>query len=288
MIIVRLKGGLGNQMFQYVAGLRMATLYQEPLSLDVTGYEDGGQAKFDTLRKYRLGAFKLSATVATNEDAMKARNPFGIISKVIRAYNQKILKRFYTDYEPDFFTKRHAYIEGFFQSEKNFGDVQDAIREEFQLKKEFEGEEYLRAKSKIDPKRGISVHIRRGDYANDKVTNSYFGTCSIDYYKEAIEYMSSKVESPLFYFFSDDIDWVKKEFGKNDNYIFMSNGGLQDYEELILMSCCSHNIIANSSFSWWGAWLNRNQEKIVIAPKKWLNVSADRQPKVVPDSWITM
>ena len=288
MIITRLKGGLGNQMFQYVAGLRMANIYDENLKLDVTGYDEGGQAKFDTLRKYRLMAFNLSSGLANNKEAMKARNPLGIISRLIRVFNQKILNRFYIGYEPTFFTKRHAYVEGFFQSEKNFGNLQNKVREESQLKKEFEGEEYTRAKNKIDPDKSVSVHVRRGDYANDKVTNSYFGTCSIDYYKKAMDYVASKVESPLFYFFSDDIDWVKNEFGEKDNYIFISNGILQDYEELMLMSYCSHNIIANSSFSWWGAWLNVNLHKIVIAPKEWLQVSLEKQPKIVPDSWIKM
>ncbi len=143
-------------------------------------------------------------------------------------------------------------------------------------------------KNKIDASKSISVHIRRGDYANDKVTNTYFGTCPLEYYKQAMDYMRSKVNNPIFYFFSDDIEWVKKEFNEDENFVFISNPKLQDYEELILMSQCSHNIIANSSFSWWGAWLNDNPAKLVVAPKKWMRVESNLQPNLIPEGWVRM
>jgi len=288
MIITRLKGGLGNQLFQYVAGFRVASKYNEQLKLDVTGYENPKHMNSDTPRKYRLHAFNLSFGVATSDEAMKARNPLGLFSKVLRAFNQKILKKNYIDYHPEFFKKKHSYIEGYFQSEKNFEGIEDKISKEFQLKKEFESESFLFEKNKIDKNKSVSVHVRRGDYANDKTTNNYFGTCSLEYYKQAMDYMESKVQNPVYYFFSDDIEWVKKKFGLQDNYIFVSNPKLEDYEELILMSICSHNIIANSSFSWWGAWLNNNPNKIVIAPKKWVNVEPNPNPNIIPEGWVTI
>ena len=185
-------------------------------------------------------------------------------------------------------TKRRSYVEGFFQSEKNFTEVALDIRKEFTLKKEFESKSFLAEKSIIDLTRSVSVHIRRGDYANNKTTNTYFGTCSKDYYLVAMGHIRSKVSSPIFYFFSDDIEWTKKEFGESENFIFISKPELEDYEELILMSKCAHNILANSSFSWWAAWLNANPHKAVVAPKKWLNVTPDPQPNIIPESWVRL
>ena len=288
MIYARLKGGLGNQMFQYVAGLRMASMYKDTLKLDVTGYEEGGQAKYDTLRNYRLKAFTLSSEVATSEEALRARNPYGIVSKVLRRIDQSVFKNTYSDYHPEYFAKKHRYVEGYFQCEKNFGEVKEKIREEFKLKKEYESKEYSELKKIIQATTGVSVHIRRGDYAKDKITNAYFGTCSIEYYKQAMNLIREKVDSPIFYFFSDDIEWVKSEFGRKEEYVFVSNPKLEDYEELLLMSTCAHNIIANSSFSWWGAWLNANPHKIIVAPKKWLNVEPNPQPNIIPEGWITI
>lgn len=286
MITTRLKGGLGNQMFQYATGLEISAKYNEPLKIDATGYDNERHVKSDTPRKYRLFAFTITGELATLEEALKARNPYGIFSRLFRVFIQKILRKYYIDYEPGYFTKKHLYVEGFFQSEKNFPNVWDRIRKEFTLKKELESAPFLEAKSKIDNVRSVSVHIRRGDYANHKETNSYFGTCDKGYYVQAIELMKSKVEHPIFYFFSDDMEWVKKEFGEANDFIFISNPALQDYEELILMSLCAYNIIANSSFSWWGAWLSSNPNKIVIAPKKWLNIVPDPQPNITPESWI--
>lgn len=286
MIITRLKGGLGNQMFQYATGLVVATRYKEEMKLDVAGYDNPLHVNSDTPRKYRMHAFNLSCGVATTEEAMKARNPLGIISKLLRAFNQRVLKQSYIDYEPYFFKKYHRYVEGYFQSEKNFMEVEDKIRKEFTLKKEYESLFFLEEKSNIDITKSVSVHIRRGDYANDKETNNYFGTCSLEYYKKAIDLIKLKIENPIFYFFSDDIEWVKKEFGEDPYFKFISNPKLEDYEELLLMSLCAHNIIANSSFSWWGAWLNKNPSKIVIAPKKWVNVEPNPHPNIFPEGWV--
>lgn len=288
MIIAKLKGGLGNQMFQYAVGLAVVLKNNEELKLDATGYDDIRHVNSDTPRKYRLFAFNISGSLATVEEVIRYRNPFGIFSRGLRFFNQRILKNYYPDYHPDLFNRKYKYIEGYFQSEKNFIDIKDRVIEEFTLKKEFESEEFLQERNKINKTKSVSIHIRRGDYVNDKTTNNYFGTCSKEYYKKAIKIMKSKIDSPVFYFFSDDIEWVKKEFGEQENFHFTSNPKLQDYEELILMSLCAHNIIANSSFSWWGAYLNQNENKIVIAPKKWVAVEPDPHPSIIPDSWIRL
>ncbi len=284
-ITTKLKGGLGNQMFQYVMGLTFATRDNRELKLDVTAYMDNGSPARDTPRKYRLHAFNLSGTLATTEEAMKARNPYGILSKGIRFISQRILKRFYTDYDADFLKKEHDYIEGYFQSEKNFISIKDKVFKEFTLKKEFESPVYIEEKAKIDKEKSVSVHIRRGDYVSDQKTNQVHGVCNKDYYDKGIAYIKTKIDSPIFYFFSDDIEWVKNEFGNDPNYRYVSNPKLEDYEELMLMTACANNLIANSSFSWWGAWLNRNPNKLVVAPNRWVNIKPNPQPNIIPEGW---
>lgn len=284
--LLRLKGGLGNQMFQYATGLAVVSLWSEELKLDATGYDDPRYINADTPRQYRLFPFGISAKIETPAEVKKYKYPFGLFSKVVRFINLRILKKHYVDYDPSFFRKKNNYIEGYFQSEKNFADIKDKIIKEFILRKEFESEIFLAEKNNIDRVSGISVHIRRGDYVSDPKTRSVHGVCSEEYYKQAIDLMRAKVEAPIFYFFSDDIEWVKKEFGEHVDFKYVSNPKLEDYEELMLMSSCAHNIIANSSFSWWGAYLNQNPSKIVIAPKKWVNKEPDPHPNIIPAGWI--
>ena len=285
MIIVKLKGGLGNQMLQYATGLAVASAQCEELKLDIIGYDDPRYVNANTPRQYRMFPFNLSASIATTNEVEKARNPFGIFSKLLRAFSQRVLKKHYVDYDASLFKKKNNYLEGYFQSEKNFINVKSKILKEFSLKKEFESDVFCAAKNIIDKERSVSVHLRRGDYVSDATTNSIHGVCSRDYYDQAISLIRTKVDTPIFYFFSDDIDWVKKEFGERPDFVFVSNPNLEDYEELMLMSSCAHNIIANSSFSWWGAYLNQNVGKMVIAPKKWVNTQPDPHPNIVPEGW---
>lgn len=288
MMIVKLKGGLGNQMFQYATGLAASSILGEELKLDATGYDDPRYINADTPRQYRLFPFNPSAGIATPNEVKMYKYPFGIFSKAKRFAVLRVLKRHYSDYDPSFFKKYHKYIEGYFQSEKNFINIKDRVLKEYTLKKEFESEVFLAEKKKIDITKSVSVHIRRGDYVSDPKTKSAHGVCSEEYYKQAIDIMRTKVRTPIFYFFSDDIEWVKKEFGEHADFKYVSNSKLEDYEELMLMASCAHNIIANSSFSWWGAYLNQNSNKIVVAPKKWVNKVPDPHPNIIPEGWVRL
>jgi hypothetical protein len=137
----------------------------------------------------------------------------------------------------------------------------------------------------------VSVHIRRGDYVTNSHTNAVHGTCSLEYYENAINYISEKVKAPHFFVFSDDYKWALENF-KNRSYpvTCISNNADKNYEDLTLMYNCKHHIIANSSFSWWGAWLNPNEDKIVIGPKQWFKSkkqSTDTKD-VMPKEWVKM
>jgi hypothetical protein len=174
-------------------------------------------------------------------------------------------------------------IDGYWQTENYLIDIKDTILNDFQLKLPLRNE-LKEIALKISDSNSVSIHIRRGDYAQDKKTNAHHGTCSLEYYQEAIKLITEKIQNPIFYIFSDDIEWVKENLKINyPKYHVEGNKGFEDME---LMKNCKHNIIANSSFSWWAAWLNTNKEKIIIAPKNWLNNPKFDTSDVVPNSWI--
>ncbi|WP_196602999.1 alpha-1,2-fucosyltransferase [Pectinatus frisingensis] len=158
--------------------------------------------------------------------------------------------------------KSDYYLDGYWQDERYFYCVRKKIMDEFSFNKNI----YLKNKELINQlalENSIGVHIRRGDYVN-----TGFDITRIDYYKKAIEFISNKTKKPIFYFFSDDVGYVKKKFDFISNKkIITGNTGVNSYIDMFLMSKCRHNIIANSSFSYWGAYLNKNINKIVVAPR---------------------
>lgn len=311
MIITRLNGGLGNQMFQYAFG-RIASLKRskagkaEELKLDITGY---GAPKMnirlepDTYRAFRLGFFNIQAEIATTEEVRKAKYPLGIISKGWRGFKHKLLRKFYIDYHPEQMDRLAKsggifaaikdrifppYADGFFQSELYFNapEFRSAIVSDFQLKPEWISPAMKDIDDVIRQAEGsVSLHVRRGDYVSHKTVAKVQGACSPEYYAEAISRIASSVPNPHFFIFSDDIEWVKQNIPIGHIATYVSNPALKDYEELVLMSHCKHNIIGNSTFSWWGAWLNQNPDKTVIAPKRWTARNTEN-PNIIPAGWI--
>jgi len=298
MIITRLQGGLGNQMFQYAAGRAISAKHHQELKLDISGY---GQVVYnikghqDAPRSYRLRFFQIQAGVATPEEIASAKYRFGPLSKGWRLFRHKVLRKFYVDYHPDVIEKGYvdafhpSYVEGFFQSEKNFSDISSQIRNELSLKPEHVSPAMATTIQEMRfARNAVSLHVRRGDYVTNASVNSAHGTCSPEYYAEAIAYIKNHAADPHFFVFSDDIKWVKQNLPIEGGVTYVSNPDLQDYEEISLMSHCKHNIVANSSFSWWGAWLNPDLgDKIVIAPKRWM-ANDDSHPNIIPDGWVRL
>jgi len=196
-------------------------------------------------------------------------------------------------FDPRVFSKNGTYFNGFWQTEKYFKDIEPIIRKELTLINPFSKKSEILLE-KIKNSNAVSVHVRRYITSADKNypnVSDIFGTCSIDYYKKAMEYVSQHEKNPHFFIFSDNYGWAIKNFKSLPYSItYAKNDDSKDYEDLMLMASCKHNIIANSSFSWWGAWLNSNKNKIVIAPNQWFNnVKASVDTKdVVPKSWIKM
>lgn len=295
MIIARLIGGLGNQMFQYAVGRRAACVNNTILKLDITGYEEQEEM---TPREYQLNIFNIQENFASPEEITKLKTSFKNINiKYFRKIYRYIFlrqrrsrvreKQF--NFDPNILkVPDNVYLEGFWASEKYFQDIEYIIRQEFTFKKKPDGINKKIVKQ-IEESQSISIHIRRGDYVFDKKTSDYHGACGFDYYSMAAETVVKKITNPHFFIFSDDPEWVKEKFHlKYQNTIIDNNILQKDYEDLRLMSLCEHNIIANSSFSWWGAWLNRNSDKIVITPKKWFADSSIDTNDLIPQGWIRL
>ncbi len=181
-----------------------------------------------------------------------------------------------------------VYLKGYFQSYKYLVGYEDFIRQLFSFPVDKLDDINNELLIKIKNSKSISVHIRRGDYINDEKTAQYHGSCSLDYYLEAIKLLASKNMDLTLVFFSDDSDWVKEQF--NDlpysKIVVDHNNEENSWKDMLLMSFCSHNIIANSSFSWWAAWLNANPDKTVIAPKNWFRTKDLDTTTLLPEEWI--
>lgn len=280
MIIVKLKGGLGNQLFQYSFGRLLSRKRQEDFKLDIR--EIAGRR--DTYRCYRLDNFRIRAEIASSEEILTASEPYGLVSRLSQLFFQKILRRFNIGYNGKLLLSRAQYFEGFFQSYRYLDPIRSELLSEISLKEDICGK-YNKVISQIKSDNSVAVHIRRGDYVNNAKTKKDHFVCDLNYYERAIDLMQSKLPGLKLFVFSDDISWAKANI-KAEKTVFVSQPGMEDYEELILMSLCRHAIIANSSFSFWAAWLNQNDDKIIIAPKVW-NRRYDKQYlSLLPKNWI--
>jgi hypothetical protein len=292
MIIVRLMGGIGNQMFQYAAARRLAHVLGVQLKLDLGWFRD---CKADSPRPYALCCFAISEHVASEKDISSicekgSHGKRGLFARLMgrsRPFKCKrriVEKHFHFD--PEILELcDNAYLEGYWQSEKYFQDIADIIRTEFTITIE----PCARNKQMteiIGKSEAASLHVRRGDYALNPVTNQFHGLCSLDYYKKAIEMVASRVIAPHFFVFSDDPAWAKEKLVSEHPITFVDfNRPEKAYEDMRLMSLCRHHIIANSSFSWWGAWLNPSPNKIVVAPKRWFNAPELDDRDLIPEAW---
>lgn len=257
MIISKIQGGLGNQMFQYAYGKHLSYKYNTEIRFDIRFYEMNLTPK----REFLLDKFP-NTFPNTNINV----SLIGPLYPIVDDFNYKELPK------P---VGCNYYLDGYWQSEKYFKVSSDLIREDFKPSEELLTK--LLSTPFIDTNT-ISLHVRRTDYVT---SNGYHPVQSIEYYQKAIKTIG---DYDHIFIFSDDIQWCKDNL-KFDNMVFME--GFTDIEDLYLMSMCKHNVIANSSFSWWGAWLNNNKDKKVIAPSKWFGEKANlNQNDIIPKEWI--
>lgn len=286
MIIVRLIGGLGNQLFQYALARRLSLLHDVPLKLDISQFETCKP------RRYGLNAFNIIEDYATEDDIVRIKGK-GFASfrrlkdKLLPYYKRSYVYEHSFCFDPNILkSPKNVYLAGYWQSERYFKDIEDIIRREFTVKIKPDAINE-RTIEYINGVNAVSLHIRRADYASDEAINQLHGTCTLAYYQQAVEIMERKISSPHFIVFSDDILWAKENIMLEYPTMFIfHNGAAKDFEDLRLMIQCKHHIIANSTFSWWGAWLNEKYDKIVITPKKWLNDESRDTKDLIPEGWI--
>jgi hypothetical protein len=290
LIISALKGGLGNQLFQFAAGKSLSLYYKVDHELD-TSYFDRLENKI-AQRNLDIYDFKISSKIVSDINFAKLRQKG--LKNVASRINNKIFKRYYLNWDPKFFSNKSSYLDGYFQSEKYFLWCDHEIRNELILRDELLAE-ITNIKDEINQTHNaVSLHIRRGDYVINPKNRHLYDICSGDYYNKAIKYIKDRVQNPTFFIFSDEINIFKDILKSNERFIPISsfltknNEKLKPSQELFLMSLCKNHIIANSSFSWWGAYLNANNNKTVIAPNLWNRSKFYRQTDIVPKNWIKL
>lgn len=278
MIIIRMTGGLGNQMFQYALYLKLQAMGKEVKMDDFTEYE-GREA-----RPLSLWVFGIEYDRASREELCRMTDGFlDPVNRIRRKlFGRKSLEYMEKDcnFDPEILNRDPAYLTGYFQSEKYFADIEEKVRQAFSFSERlWEGlpsqllERIRGYEQQIKAAMAVSVHIRRGDYLQNE--EAYGGICTEQYYKTAIEYVRKRQQNASFFVFTNDPDyageWILKNFRQERESFVLIEGTQEEngYLDLYLMSLCRHHILANSSFSWWGAYLNPSEEKMVIVPHKW-------------------
>lgn len=267
--VVQMMGGLGNQMFQYALYRQLKAQGKLVKLDDETGYRTA-----EAREKHLQKAFELTYDRPTKaEMELLTDSSLKLISRVRRKLTGRKSKSFRErqfNFDAEVFNLKAAYYEGYWQSEKYFEKIAEQIREDFSFQCEIP-EESRRYLDKIEAVNAVSIHIRRGDYLNEEQRKVFGGICTAEYYRRAIAMIKDKVLCPHFFVFTNDPQWVKKHLQGDEFEVVDCNDESKGYLDMLLMSHCQHHIIANSSFSWWGAWLGKNPEKLVIAPAVWIN-----------------
>lgn len=278
MIVMKISGGLGNQLFQYAVGRAIAIQCQVPLKLDVSAYEN-----YKLHNGYRLDQFNINADIANEGEIFHLKGSSNRLSRILRRLGWLKKNTYYAEkqrtiYDASVFMQAPRYLDGYWQNEQYFSGIRAVLLQELWPNQPLS----INAQAhqiKIQQTHAVSIHVRRGDYLN----HPEIGVLDIDYYKRAVDYIKEKIEAPVFFIFSNDLAWCRENFHFVDTPIFIEDTQTE-IDDLMLMCQCQHNIVANSSFSWWAAWLNSNVDKIVVAPKTWM-AENPKEYKWTPDSW---
>lgn len=291
MKIVRIFGGLGNQMFQYALALALkAKFSDQQVFIDhsiMRGYPLHNGFELDRV-------FGVKIPQANYRNLLKVAYPlpnyrlWQIGHHILPKRKSMIIENRDMSFMQNILSDAGDLLyEGYWQTEKYFIDIRDHILEAYKFPKFSKETRNSDLWHRMIDKITVSIHVRRGDYLAISNASSI---CTLDYYKQAINQLLKRVNPDLYLVFSDDINWCKENLGyllNSDHTVYVDwNKGADSFQDMHLMSLCKHNIIANSSFSWWGAWLNKNPDKMVIAPSKWME--SDAWPDIVPTSWNTV
>lgn len=289
MVAVQLSGGLGNQMFEYALYLKLKSMGKEVKIDDFTCYGEQELQRTNQLSVFGVSYERLSEQeyIALTDSSMR---PADRVRRKLLGRRDLSYREASCNFDPEVLRREPTLLLGYFQSEQYFADIKEQVREAFR----FQGSDaknpglFLPAEqqellSEIRGSEAVSVHIRRGDYLSAQNQALFGGICDDAYYERALAEMKRRLPEAVFFFFSNDTEWVKERYRGENCVVVEGNGEDAGFRDLFLMSQCRHHIMANSSFSWWGAWLDENPDKIVIAPKKWFN---DRECRDIYTDWM--
>ncbi len=293
MIITELIGGLGNQMFQYALGRVISLRNNDELKLDISSLVNN--TEINTPRQYELDVFKVPAELASKQErkSLGLPNPVTLtlnryLHTQLNPYPKSLITEGAHRYHPEIFD--HAgdiYLSGYWQTEKYYKGYEKIVRQDFARRARPISAKNRLLRHQIEGCNSVSIHVRRGDYVTNPAANAFHGTCDLSYYRRAMKYVERYVKNPTYFVFSDDSEWAAKNIVNSHKTVYIShNTGHDAHEDIRLMANCKQNIIANSSFSWWGAWLNNNPDKIVIAPKQWFRDKKTSTKDLIPITWV--
>lgn len=279
-VTIRLLGGLGNQMFQYAAGRSLAHRHGARLRLDPS------YIGFEAHREFALDTLSIEAKVSRRRKVPAAVFDRTVIDERIARlrFAARIERERKHTFNPEFEqAPANAYLIGYWQCERYFAPVAEEIRAEFRPRSLSAVARETAAQIEAAPS-SVAVHVRRGDYISNTETNRLLGVCSAGFYERAAEVVGQRCGDATFWVFSDDPDWCAENLRLPGETTIVS-GRTAAHEDLHLMTLCHHNIIANSSFSWWGAWLGERESSVVVAPKKWFDEIPVDYSEIVPERW---
>lgn len=287
MIVIKLIGGLGNQMYQYAYGLQLAKEYGEQICFDTSFYEEGKALALYNLNIPQYPLWENTDIPSAERFCVKlqqkafhvAQKMIRILAKTDRTGDKLFLPRakrgLLFNFDPYYYEIPHCkaknkYIYGYFQGEQYFSDVKAQLKEQFSVRHELCETAKIYAQQ-IQNSNAVAFHIRLGDYKN--AANTDLDVCSAAYYRRAIAYICENVKDPTFFVFTNDAEQAKQILSFPENTVFVQ--GTKDYEDFALMKQCSHFVLSNSTFSWWAAYLAENDQKVVTVPEKWRHSEVD-------------
>ncbi len=285
MINIVLRAQLGNLLFQYAFGRHLAIKNNTRLRLITKNYktlsDPLGQRVIKLLKLFNIADVETTSMVHDSIARKLGVYHFDFKHKLIReddlgfGFHPHLLE-----------LNGEVFLDGFFQSEKYFYDNRDVIKDEIQFKRDYFGEEGRNYKQLIKHHQSVALHVRRGDYLKSGALN----VCNINYFKNAIEFFLSNYNEPMFFVFSDDIDWCREYLRcPNMKFVDIPDARVNPVIDMQLMSLCDHQIISNSTYSWWAAWINNNQNKVVVSPYKWFNredYNESAMIHTIPEQWV--
>ena len=286
VITVALKGGLGNQLFQFALGRRLAVGRDADLSFDLSWF--GNELATETPRTYALAPYELDVSLDGAHHPSSRPTPKTRIGRFLRRRDALLISQSRPGYDsavldaPD-----GALLDGYWQSERYFLDVARRIREELSLSNPPEGNN-ADLLSRIESPSSVGIHIRRGDYLTNRQARAFHGMPGTDWYRRAVDLIATRIDGVELFVFSDDPDWSEAEFRPEHPTTYIRHNRRAPHEDLRLLAGCSHHVLANSSFSWWGAWLGEKPGQHAVAPSPWFRNAPGAHRDVVPARWTTL